>query len=74
MLDVTGEGSQWERSDILFIFPGPSPGRAPLYSSCYYIQQSVQCAAGEPAGSALTESQRGGRERRGKCEWISALT
>lgn len=53
--------------------PSSSPFHGPLYISCHYIQQSVQCAAGEPAGSVQRNSKRG-RQRGGKCERISALT
>lgn len=52
--------------------PSPSPPHSPLYISRQYVQQSVQCAAREQAGSVQRNSQTG-RERR-ECEWISALT
>ncbi|XP_053300010.1 uncharacterized protein LOC128458961 [Pleuronectes platessa] len=55
----------------LFSFPSSTPS-GPLYIPHHYIQQSVQCAAREPAGSVQRNSQRG-RERRGKCQTANVI-
>ena len=55
----------------LFLLAGSSPSQCPSYISHHYVEESVQCAATEPAGSVQRRNQS--RQIGRKCEWISAL-